>query len=197
MQYLASDGLIEIFKIHHSTDSEAFRVTAKGMAVLLDYGLADSKDVAALSNEADQIRHDLYATDVRLIWEQISPRSQWCSERLLKSTNREQIPDAVLAFYSGELLENISIAIEIELTQKSSSRYHKKFTDYESGPHDFVFYFAGNPTIASAIYEVSKDISDVIFVCEIDDFLKHESLTRFASHNDHFVLQERIPCVKR
>lgn len=192
---LREERLIEFFQINQVTDREAFRVTARGMALLLDTGIFQKRDLVS-SPDPEQIRHDIVATDIRLTWAQILPQYIWRSDRLLRGEKSDNFPDAKLTFLGGKSLGETRAAIEVELTQKGRARYEKKFHEYENdeGEYDIVFYFTKNQQITNVIHEVSRGVTDLIFVCQVDDFLKNKAATRMASNNDHFHVHERILC---
>lgn len=195
LHFLRDQKLIEFFPTYNGQHREAARITAKGLGLLLDRRCITPQKLVPVNTDPDQISHDLLVTEIRIMWSRLMPSAGWCSERLLKSEDRDRIPDAVLSFFFGGLLKNYSIAIEVELTQKSRSRYFQKIQSYENSAFDFIFYFTSGDAISAAIHEVSKDITTKVFTCSIDEFLDHGSEACFVSHQDHFKLKERFPCV--
>lgn len=199
LRYLQDERLVEVVTIYNKKDAEAIRVTTKGLAVLQDNGAIAAHEITPTKFDSEQVKHDLLVTDIRIGWVGIlPPRYFWCSERLLQTKNTDQIPDAMLTLFSDSTKGVVKIAIEVERFQKSSARYEKKFRDYEAGTaYDLVYYFSANAEITKAIHEVSRGLSNVIFVSQIDEFLKFGSEARMVSHSDHYQIQERISCVKR
>lgn len=199
IRFLQEEQLMEVFEIELKDPKrtiEALRLTSKGLGLLSDRGGVTLFDLVASPIDPEHVLHDLIATEVRLVWEKTLSNFTWTSERLLRTDNRDNIPDAELKFQHYDLKRAFNIAIEVERTQKGTSRYEKKFRDYENGAYDSVFYLSSHPDITDMIHKVSRDISDIIFVCNTNEFLKYGREARFVSHNDHFQLQERIPCVK-
>lgn len=195
MKRLWNAGLIGKFKIEDQVaERQGIKVTKRGLNLLWKNGAVFSNDSAGYS-DSDQIKHAIKVTDIRLAWERLLPWALWCSERYLQDNRNEHCPDAELVFIGGNRMQKMTAAIEVELTQKSESRYEKKFKHYQDSHYDIVFYFTNHIRTTNMIHDVSRGISDIIFVCDIDEFLGRGGEARMASHNDHFQIKERIAYV--
>lgn len=191
-RYLCDQNYIKVFSIPSVRDKQAFSITAKGMSVLLDQGYQFSQKMNQTSWTDDQVRHDVMASDVRLAWEQVLPKCYWYPELLLKNNSLNPMPDALMGYYSGSLVTNVTIAMEIEMTQKSQDRYIKKFREYEQSLFDLVFYFTAKSSIADMVLKTSKNISDIIYVVDLEAFINNPVETSFVSHSDKFTIKEKM-----
>ncbi len=200
LRYLKAEKLIEVVDVKSVGENQVLRVTPKGAQCLINHGLIQERDQKIAPPEMDYIVHDILVTDIRLKWEQIMlKKSDWYSERILRAdpNPKGHLPDAVMAIVFNDPTSTVNIAVEVEVTQKSRSRYEKKLQDFEDGPYDLMFYFTQNDAIGAMVHEVSRGITDLVYVCRSEDFLKSGREAWLASHKERFQIQTRMPCVKR
>lgn len=195
MHHLMQERLVEIFPIYETKEREAMRLTKKGWHRLADFIPILKNSKAPQSEAPSQVAHDLTATDIRLTWEEILLRGSWISENSFWRFQSEHIPDAILNFNRGTN-ENYAISIEVELTQKSRERYEKKFEAFEDSDPGYIFYFSKDQAITNVIHEVSKNITDAVYVCQIDEFFRQREKAELAAHHERCRIEEKIPCWK-
>lgn len=200
MNYLLAGKLIDLFGAKFYRDAKpvsSIRGTQKGIQFLLSAGLIPGASTT-VPEETEFYGHDNTVTEIRLVWERLVNKLQWYSEKILRSEIRTEVPDAHAMFFSNKHQEPVSLAIEVELTAKSHERYVAKFKAYADDPkYDNILYFSANANITKLIHNISKGITEKIFVCQKDEFLQHGAATRFSSHSDHFTFNERVNCVTR
>lgn len=139
--------------------------------------------------------HNILATDVRLAWQGMIQIAFWETERVMRSRGTEVIPDACFVYHDGELNEGFLIANEIELTQKSEPRYVEIFKQYQRSQYNFVFYYVSNLRLKDLILEISKPLSNKIFVCLVSEFVQNQSETWFHSNFGTFKIGERFKLI--
>lgn len=212
VNYLRESGFVENCRVKIDIDKdkepvESVRITESGKQALEDFGVIP-KGMALFSGaEGDrkskddnrkQYSHDFYLTEIRFLWERLVNRVQWYPDRLFRGWENNQYPDAYVTYFSNPLQDQISLALEVEQTAKSHERYVAKFKAYATeAKYDNILYFSANPNITKLIHEISKGITERIYVCQTDEFLKNRAATRFSSHSDHFIFNERVNCVAR
>lgn len=154
-------------------DKEGFIVTKLGFRWLYANGSILYEDMSLSTVDLAQIEHDLLITDLRLIFELMLPRSRWTSERFLRFEQGDQVPDGLLCYFDGHDRKYKTVAIEVELNQKSKIRYKKKIQDYiKDDSIDMVIYFVTKESVANIIHGYSYLHTDKIYVCYLDEFLK-------------------------
>lgn len=194
---LRDQSLVNIFSVQTDCDKEAFCLTAKGLSALLDNGFRFTQKHKEVIWTPDKINHDIKVTDVRLSWENMLPKCYWYPELFLKLNHPEPLPDALMGYYSAKLISHVTVGIEVELTQKSRSRYYKKFKAYslKESPFDLIFYFTTSQTISNKILEVSAGASNTIYVIDLELFVQNPIEAEFVSHSKKFSIKEKMEYV--
>jgi len=185
-------GLMQSMRIADMKFMEIFWLTPKGLELLKDKKLV-TKDAMFSPLSENKLKHDHYVTDIRLTWESLLKIEQWIPERFLRNGDDDKIPDAVIIYKPQSHHNTVSISIEIENTQKTRSRYEKKFTDYQTGSYDLAFYFTVNETIRNVILEVSRSVkAEIVYTCSINEFLERRANARLVSYNHECLVGERF-----
>lgn len=198
IKFLTKNDYIKEYPFVVAKEKEFYAITQKGYKFLLSYGLILSREISLPILEMEKLKHDLFITDVRLVWENILSNIKWTSERWIRHQNEDQIPDGIMAYYTPKVMRYINIGIEIELTQKSSARYEKKFHDFRNKKSlDMMIYFAQSEAIRNMIIKSSSQISGRVYVTDLNEFLTKKEGACLKSHNDEFVIGDRFYCVKR
>ncbi|UYL10273.1 replication-relaxation family protein [Bdellovibrio sp. SKB1291214] len=132
------------------------------------------------------IYHDVLLNDVRMKFEDMGLARDWTPEYHLKShafknykyrhAKEQLIPD-------GMLIEpirgkDVEIAIELELTRKSESRYKDIFREYRDINLDHVWYFVRSIKDKEIISRIAESCylfdSKILLFSDVSDFLKDE-----------------------
>lgn len=100
-----------------------YRVTAKGARLLRKHGLGSGLS-AIPCIDTRSWEHDLWVTDVRIIFFRKLGLKHWKPERLLKQENvKQKVPDGIVSFGDTDLV------IEVERTLKKKEYYRKMLLD--------------------------------------------------------------------
>lgn len=197
LNYLRACGFIEEKKTGIAECPEAISLTQKGVALLIENGLIENATPKPNMGETDSPIHNVMVTDVRLQFQSLIPESIWLSERHLRLNTMEAIPDGVLCYWSKVLKRFYRIAVEVELTQKSRTRYDKKFDDYSASDNNLVVYFYNNPSIAQTIHDSSRDRCQIVYTLNVSEFLTKGADVTLTSFKDQFVFKERLIHVRK
>lgn len=168
-----------------------FCVSKEGIDVLRDFGFL-TEAVQYRSIEPKFENHNILAIDVRFTWESMQDLAYWETERFIKASSSEIIPDARFVYHEGVLNDGVFVANEIELTQKSETRYRDIFKHYQDSKYGFVFYYVPNHKLKDLILEISKPLSNKVYVCLVDEFIKNKAETIFYSNFGSFKIGERM-----
>lgn len=100
-----------------------YRVTRKGAALLRSWGVGHGlKAIDQIDTRCWE--HDLWVTDVRIIFFRNLGLKRWKAERLLKQENvKKKVPDGIVPFGDTDLV------IEVERTLKKKEYYRKMLLD--------------------------------------------------------------------
>jgi hypothetical protein len=100
-------------------DRALYRVTRKGAALLKKHGLG--KGLGAIKRiDTRTWKHDLWVTEVRIIFSRMLGLKRWTPERVLKQVNvKKKVPDGIVSFQDKDLV------IEVERTLKKKDYYRK------------------------------------------------------------------------
>ena len=170
---------------------EIFVINERGVRALKDKGYLPEYAVNIDLDET-KLSHDYMTTEVRLILEKVINCKEWVSDRLLRCKNHLNIPDAEITYFSPKANRDAKISVEVEMTQKSKERYKKKLTDYQKSHYDLLFYFANQESIKEAILGESKGITQMAYICLIDELLTKQQKVTMVSNDDELVLGERF-----
>jgi len=172
---------------------EMIVINEKGISALKDKGYLPEHAVRAEIDET-KINHDFMATEVRLILEKIINCMAYIPDRLLRYHQQPQLPDAQIIYFSPKANREAKIAVEVEMTLKSRERYRKKFIDYQKSQYDLLFYFVNQNSIKGAILEESKAVTQMVFVCSIDELITKQDKAEMVSNDETIVLGDRFHC---
>lgn len=110
------------------------------------------------------IKHDVLVNSLRMKLETFGLATNWVPEYQIKSetfrnyrhkhAKERVIPDGMMIELMSAQQKNI--AIEVELTRKSESRYKRIFREYKELPYDFIWYFVNNRDDLIKIYECAE-----------------------------------------
>ncbi|MBI4000013.1 MAG: replication-relaxation family protein [Candidatus Omnitrophica bacterium] len=115
-----------------------YRVTRKGAALLKKHDLTNG--LGAIEKiDTRSWEHDLWVTDVRIIFYRRLGLKHWKAERLLKQENvKKKVPDGIMSFQDKDLI------IEVERTLKKKEYYEKTLLDMGvPNEHIKLDYFPG------------------------------------------------------
>lgn len=168
LKNLEKARLIEMRPSQYARRKKA-NVTSKGLDLLVQNGLL-SPSICYRPLDDRQESHDTYVTDVRLAWEKCIKPVCFETERLVKVLGEEQIPDFYFdCDFQGKIYR---FANEVELTQKSESRYQKIFSYYQESSYKCVFYYVLSESLKTTLLNISKDFTNKLLVCNIEEFLE-------------------------
>ena len=95
-----------------------YRVTSKGAALLRKWGIGHG--LGAIEKIDTRCwEHDIWVTDVRIIFFRKLGLKRWKAERLLKQDREGKVPDGIVPFGDTDLI------IEVERTLKKKEYYEK------------------------------------------------------------------------
>lgn len=110
------------------------------------------------------IKHDVLVNSLRMKLGTLGLATNWVPEYQIKSdtfrnyrykhAKERVIPDGLMIELMSAQKKNI--AMEVELTRKSESRYKRIFREYKELPYDFVWYFVNNRDDLIKIYECAE-----------------------------------------
>ncbi len=130
-----------------------FRLTRRGVLVLrsaLPGEWIDDPQPITIAT----LHHDACLNSLLLWCERENPEVEILASTALRRKNggsRNQVPDAVIL----DKRKGLRIAVELELTQKSESRYREIVLNYQlSKDYDHVLYVVGNAAIESKLKQV-------------------------------------------
>ncbi len=99
-----------------------YRVTTKGASLLRKHGLGGG--LRAIERiDTRTWEHDLWVTDVRIIFYRILGLKHWRAERLLKQEQEGKVPDGIVSY------SNTDLVIEVERSLKKKRYYEKTLLD--------------------------------------------------------------------
>ena len=104
----------------------------------------------------------------------------WVPEKAIKAHNLRKVPDGILVFPSGK-----RIAIEVENSLKSKSRYRDLWETWGSEGFMVVLYIATRGSIASALRRLMTELCPegvLLALVEIDALGSHEVETVWTPH---------------
>ncbi len=147
------------------------------------------------------IEHDVLLNDLRMTFEVVGLGLEWTPECVMKAgafrhdykkARNKVIPDGLMAeMMNGKALV---IAVELELTQKSQSRYRETFTEYANkNLIDIIWYFIKDKGLVHALQtgwqkQTFRNDRQHIFVSYIDDFFKNKKNSKvFFLRDSRFV----------
>jgi len=163
--------------------SKIYEVTKLGIRQLSDKGiLPDYCSYAQKDNST--LYHDSLVTNTRLACKHLGLFNKWSSERILKSKNTEITPDASVTLCSKN--KKLTIAIEVEITQKSKKRLRDIFYKYQTSHYDLVLYFVSDQSLLSSLKKLATEYTPKIFFCIIDDFFNQQLNSEWVNQHDSF-----------
>ena len=120
-----------------------YRVTRKGAALLRSHDLA--KGLGAIEKiDTKSWEHDLWVTDVRIVFHRKLGLGHWKAERVLKQESvKQKVPDGVVS------LKDTDLIVEVERTLKKKEYYEKTFLDSsirQFRENEIIFYIMANDT---------------------------------------------------
>lgn len=126
------------------------------------------------------LEHDMFVIDLYLELKAKNPKMEIETEREKRRYegicfgDKRRVPDLTL---------NDEIAIEVELTQKSTQRLRRVILSYLSNVEiNQVVYFVQSPTIGKKIYEYSRNNDKFQVYLFSDDIRQHRELPRPSSN---------------
>ena len=137
---LVNEGLLSVEKPGFCGHT-LYRVTRKGAALLKQHSL--SNGLGAIEKiDTRSWEHDLWVTDVRIIFCRVLGLKHWKAERLLKQENvKKKVPDGIVSFKGKDLI------IEVERTLKKKEYYEKTLLDAclrQFREEEIILYIAAN-----------------------------------------------------
>ena len=188
-------GFLDIFQDDFFKNYNLYSLTTKGINALIRMDIL-CDNVEYSSTEHFKLKHDLVATDIRILLEKMFPNSHWISDRIIKPEYYgDLIPDAEINLLNTEG-KTINIAVEIELSRKSKFRYKQKFREYLKSDYHFVFYFVQDNVLGSIILEMADAVTcrdndrDMFITINIADFLIKRHNTKVISNKMNTRLAE-------
>ena len=182
--FLVSESLVEKIRSPFLNSGEIIIPTLKGVKILRDRGLVP--DYCAFSPVDDaKLYHDFMATNVRLLLERFPGIYNWQTDKEFRSCEFSTLPDAIAVFDTEKAVSQ-KLALEFELSQKSSSRYNKKFIEYQNSDYSVVIYFVSSKKLGETVLESSHEVSGKIFICELDDLLTNKDHAYIKSNREEF-----------
>jgi hypothetical protein len=182
----AVSRLLNLGMLNENTDrffgkSKIYEVTKSGIQSLMDKGVLPEYCSKAKKNRAT-IYHDSLATNIRLLCQHLGVFENWISDRFLKFDDKEITPDACVTIKSKKL----TLAIEIELTQKSKTRLRDIFYKYQHSHYDMVLYFVQGQGLLNSLNKLAAEYTPKIYFCEIDDFFNLQLNSVWVNQFDSF-----------
>jgi len=188
---LKQPRLIEEYKFHIGAQ-KTYQICKDGIGILKLHGEIPS-EFNYNGIDHTHLNHNILATDIRLVLEKIFHFAYWTSDRVLRACQQEEkIPDAVIEYSDSKSGQHKRIAIEVEITRKSQSRYHDIFAFYDTSDYDLVLYFVEDDKLKRFIKTCFEPITQKAFVCTIQDFLNLKQQTIFESPYGDFILGDYI-----
>lgn len=192
---LENAQLIEIKRSQYAKRKK-INVTSRGLDLLTQNGLLAQSAYYRPLDDRQEV-HDTYVTDVRLAWEKHLKPVCLETERMIKSSGDEQIPDFYFdCDFQGKVYR---FANEVELTQKSEVRYQKIFSCYQESSYKCVFYYVVSESLKSTLLDISKHSTNKLLVCNLNEFLESPSQVKaysiFGEHSFRkiFNLEDSVP----
>lgn len=184
---LVEEGLLVVEKPGFC-EPRLYRVTAKGARLLRKHGLGN--ELAAIEQINTKCwEHDLWVTDVRIIFFRKLGLKLWKPERLLKQENvKQKVPDGIVHFKSTDLV------IEVERTLKKKEYYEKILTDTCSRQfrnQEIILYIMTNEADKRWLMKLAGGWVRIYFAT-IDDLKEmKDSVTFLNAEGKQFVLHQK------
>jgi len=181
---LVKEGLLSVEKPGFCKPA-LYRVTRKGAALLRRHGQVTG--LGAIEKiDTRSWEHDLWVTDVRIVFSRRLGLQQWKSERVLKQENiKKKVPDGIVSFKDKDLI------IEVERTLKKKEYYEKTLLDgclrqFHEG--EVILYIMANETDKRWLMKQAKGWERIHFATIGDLTGMKDSITFENASGKQFIL---------
>ena len=165
-----------------------YRVTRKGAALLRSHDLA--KGLGAIEKiDTKSWEHDLWVTDVRIVFHRKLGLRHWKAERVLKQESvKQKVPDGVVSFKDTDLI------VEVERTLKKKEYYEKTFLDSsirQFRESEIILYIMANDTDKRWLMKQAGGWVRIYFAAITDLREMTDSVTFVNTEGKEFKLLEK------
>lgn len=183
---LVNEGLLYVEKPGFCKPA-LYRVTRKGAALLRQHDL--SNGLGAIEKiDTRSWEHDLWVTDVRIIFFRRLGLKHWKAERVLKQENvKKKVPDGIVSFQGNDLI------IEVERTLKKKEYYEKTLMNTCTREYrdETILYITANETDKRWLMKQAGGWVRIYFATITDLTEMKNSVTFFNAEGKKFILHRK------
>jgi len=164
-----------------------YRVTTKGASLLRKHGLG--KGLGAIEKiDTRTWEHDLWVTDVRILFYRTLGLKHWKAERLLKQEQEGKVPDGIVSFKDTDLV------IEVERSLKKKRYYEKALLDTcirQFRDEEIILYITANETDKRWLIKQALGWARIYFATITDLTEMKDSVTFVNAEGRKFTLYRK------